>query len=86
MPLTAGVTVIGDADARCVHGGFVGVITATKKVTSHVEQWQAQENTGHVPTADLVGNIVTAGVESWRPCNTKWATVEVGRGRQCWLA
>jgi len=46
---------------------FVGVITATKKETSHVEQLRVRENTGHVPTADLVGNVVTAGGESWLP-------------------
>jgi len=43
---------------------FVVVITATKKETSHVEQSPAPENTGHVPTADLVGNVVTADGES----------------------
>ena len=67
--LTAGVTVTvtGDADRPVRPWWFVGVITAAKKQTSHVEQWRAPENTGQVPTADLVGNVVTAGGESWRP-------------------
>ena len=40
---------------------------ATKKGTSHVEQSRAPENTGPVPTTGLVGDVVPAGGESWRP-------------------
>jgi hypothetical protein len=67
MPLTAGVTVTSDADARCVPRRFVGVITATMKGTSHIERWRPPEDTGRMPTVDLVGNVVTACGESWLP-------------------
>src|SRR6478752_5333367 len=45
MPLTAGVTVTGDADARRPWR-FVDVITATKKETSHVRQVAGAAVTG----------------------------------------
>ena len=46
---------------------FVGVITATKKETSHVEQLRAPEKHRSFADRCLVGNIVTAGGESWWP-------------------
>jgi hypothetical protein len=67
MPLTAGVTVTNDADGQCARGWLVGVITATIKAISHIERSRGSENTSCVPTAGLVGNVVTACSERWLP-------------------
>jgi len=67
MLLTAGVTVTDDADGQCARGWFVGVITTTIKAISHIERLRGSENISCVPTAGLVGNVVTACSESWRP-------------------
>ena len=67
MPLTAGVTVTADADTRCASWRFLGVITPPKKGIFHVERGRWSENTGRVPTADLVGKLVTMRGESWLP-------------------
>jgi hypothetical protein len=67
MPLATRITVTCDAGGRCAPWRFVGVVTTPKKATSHVERPRGSENTGRAPTADLIGNVVSALGESWRP-------------------
>ena len=59
MPLTAGVTVTGDADARVRPWRFVGVIAMTIKGHLPRRAVAGSVDTGRVPTADPVVNVVT---------------------------
>lgn len=72
MPLTAGVTVIDNADRQSALGWFVGVITTTIWPISHVERSAGRTASGSVANADLVVNLVKTCGEIGSSCNTKW--------------
>jgi len=65
MPLTAGVAVTGDADAQS-RPGWIAASSLRRSRESPCRAVAGSENTSRRPPV-LVGNVVTAGRQSWRP-------------------